>query len=99
ALLSASSPPRPEHLPNLALREGFTKLSAGIFTDHRAPERHGWLVVKELDDLPGAGEAVEDEPCGVAPDAQAPRPERHEEFGHAKVDLLALVARRAADER
>ena len=67
--------------------------------DDRAPELHGRLVVDELDDLPRAGEAIEDQRGGVAPDAEAARARRDEEIGHAEVDLRPLMTRRAAHQR
>jgi hypothetical protein len=88
-----------ERLAHFSMCHFLLKLPAGVFRQDGAPETDGRFVVGELGDLPAAGEAVEDQLSRIAPDPQAPRLQRDEELGHAEVDLVATIARRAADER
>ena len=77
----------------------FAELSVRVLGNCGAPEFDGRLVVEEFRDLPGACEAIEDELCSIAPDSETSGARVDKKFGHAKVDLLALVARRPAYER
>ncbi len=89
---------RLKHLPHFSVRHGFSELSVRVFGDSGTPEFDGGFVVEEFGDLPSAGEAVENELCSITTDANSTRTRGNEKFSHAKVHVLALIARGATDE-
>src|SRR5277367_2869723 len=78
--------PAGEPLMNFAVAGTFCKTAPAISREHAPPEQHSARIALILDDLPVAGEAVENQGGGIAADADPAILLAHEELRHGVVN-------------